>query len=73
MKSAAGLTPCVSVSALQARQLVRTERLHLTVADDGYTRIDPAGRPVDAAVEWLDLDGFYAWLVDRLCTPAAPP
>lgn len=43
------------------------ERMKISVTDKGLTYRDPvAGRPVRAAMEWNDLDGFYSDLVARL-------
>jgi inosine-uridine nucleoside N-ribohydrolase len=42
------------------------ESLRLRVTDDGFTRIDPAGKAVDCAMEWKDLGGFEDFLVRRI-------
>jgi len=45
---------------------LKMETLGLKVTDDGYTRIDPAGRKVHCALEWEDMDAFKDDLVARL-------
>jgi inosine-uridine nucleoside N-ribohydrolase len=40
----------------------------IRVTDDGFTVEDPSARPLHCAVEWGDLAGYEAYLVDRLTT-----
>ncbi len=42
------------------------ERLPLQVTDDGFTRVEPSGKPVLAALYWEDLGAFEDLLVARL-------
>ena len=56
----------VAVYLAFSEGLVRIERLPIIVTDDGYTRVDDAGKPVNCAVEWRDLPAFNALLVERL-------
>jgi hypothetical protein len=42
------------------------EELGIRVTDDGYTRIDPAGKVMHVATEWTNLDQFRDLLVKRL-------
>lgn len=46
-------------------QLVNMERLPIRVTDDGFTRIDPAGKEIDCAMSWKDLGAFEDFLVRR--------
>ena len=48
------------------------ERLRVCVDDKGYTRIDPAGKMMEVATAWKDLDGFEDWLVGRVTGPTVP-
>jgi inosine-uridine nucleoside N-ribohydrolase len=49
-----------------SHDLCRMERVPLRVTDEGFTRIDPAGKAVLAALEWRDLGGFEDLLAARL-------
>ena len=51
------------------KELARFETLNVAVTDDGFTRIDPAGTKMSAAVEWKSLDGYRDLLVKRLLSP----
>ncbi len=46
-------------------KLVNIERLPIRVTDDGFTRIDPNGKPIDCAMSWKDLGAFEDFLVQR--------
>jgi inosine-uridine nucleoside N-ribohydrolase len=46
--------------------LLKVENLNIRVTDEGYTAIDPAGRPVTVATEWKDLERFRQLIVERL-------
>jgi len=48
------------------------ERLGLRVTDDGYTRIDPAGKPISVATRWTNLDAYRDFLVQRLTQNSSP-
>lgn len=56
----------VAVYLAFSTELVNIERLPIRVTDDGFTRIDPAGKPIDCAVSWKDLGAFEDFLVERL-------
>ena len=56
----------VAVYLAFSEELVRMERLNIVVTDDGFTKIDNAGKPITCAVEWHDLAAFHALLVERL-------
>lgn len=64
------LFDAVAVYLAFSRDLVKTERLGVRVTDEGSTVPDPAGRPLDWAVEWRDLDAFEEWLASRIAGPA---
>ena len=46
-------------------KLVNIERLPIRVTDDGFTRIDSSGKPIDCAMSWKDLGAFEDFLVAR--------
>jgi inosine-uridine nucleoside N-ribohydrolase len=50
------------------RPLLELETLSIAVTDDGFTRIDPAGKPISVATAWKDLDGYRDLLVKVLTT-----
>lgn len=56
----------VAVYLAFSTDLVTIERLPLRVTDDGFTRIDPQGKPIDCAMSWKDLEAFEDLLVARL-------
>jgi len=56
----------VAVYLAQHQDLCVMEKLNLRVTDDGYTVIDPQGRPVNVATKWKDLGAFEDFLVERL-------
>ena len=49
-----------------SEEYLKIETVPVKVTDDGYTRIDPAGRQIRAATEWKDLEAFKRELVDRI-------
>lgn len=59
----------VAVYLAIAEELCRMENVKLRVTDDGFTRIDATGKPVQAAIEWRDLDAYYDWMTGRLVNP----
>jgi inosine-uridine nucleoside N-ribohydrolase len=61
----------VAVYLALSRDLVRTEEIAVRVTDEGLTVPEASGRPVRWATEWTSLDGFEAWLVDRLTGTSA--
>jgi inosine-uridine nucleoside N-ribohydrolase len=56
----------VAVYLAFAEELLEIETLGIRIDDEGYTRIDPAAKPVRCAVRWKDLDAYKDFLVDRL-------
>jgi len=56
----------VAVYLAISTELVRIERLPLVVTDQGFTVVDPKGKPIDCALEWKDLGAFEDFLVERL-------
>jgi len=65
-KQSSVLFDTVAVYLAFSQDLVKVQRLGLTVDDDGFTVPDEKGKQLNAAVEWRNLDGFYDLLVDRL-------
>ncbi len=53
-----------------SEDLVKIETLGIRVTDDGYTRIDPAAKPVRVATEWKNMAAFEDLLVKRLTGPS---
>jgi inosine-uridine nucleoside N-ribohydrolase len=60
------LFDCVAVYLAYSEDLVGVDPVKLKVTDDGFTRRDPSGSPVRAALRWKDLGGFEDQLVSRL-------
>lgn len=59
----------VAVYLAYCQELCIMETIPLRVTDDGFTRIDPAGKPVHVATTWKDLAAFEDLLVGRLTRP----
>jgi len=62
----------VAVTLAFSEAFMEMETLPLRVTDDGYTTIDPAGKPVRCATRWTDLAGFEAFLAARLSGVGEP-
>ncbi|HVU17449.1 MAG TPA: nucleoside hydrolase [Candidatus Didemnitutus sp.] len=60
------LFDCVAVYLAFSENLVGVDKVNLNVTDDGFTKRDPAGSPVRAALRWKSLDAFDDLLVARL-------
>ncbi len=56
----------VAVHLAASRDFLNVDPMHVLVTDDGFTRPDPTGSPVDVAISWCDLPGFRRHLVDIL-------
>ena len=56
----------VAVYLAWTTELLKMETLGIRVDAEGFTRIDPAAKPVKVATEWKDLDAFRDLLVRRL-------
>ena len=59
-------TVAVYLAFPDQRPLMKLETLSITVTDDGFTRIDPAGKSMVVATEWNDVDGYRDLLVQIL-------
>ena len=66
------LFDCVAIYLAMANDLCVMEKTPLRVDDEGYTREDPNGKVVNAALAWRNLPGFEDWLVKRLTEPPLP-
>ena len=64
-------TVAVYLALSKKKDFCIMENLMIRITDDGFTRIDPAGKAVDCAMEWKDLGGFEDFLVGRLGGVAA--
>jgi len=61
------LFDCVAVTMAYDDSFLEFETVPLSVTDEGMTVRDPeGGRPTRAAMDWRDLEGFYADLTARL-------
>ncbi len=56
----------VAIYLAFSRRYLVTEKIGISVTDDGFTIPDPSGRAMDVAVNWSDLDAFCDFLVGRL-------
>jgi inosine-uridine nucleoside N-ribohydrolase len=59
-------TVAVYLALSKEKDFCVMENLMIRVTDDGFTRIDPAGKAMDCAMEWKDLGGFEDFLVRRI-------
>lgn len=59
-------TVAVHLALSEKKDFCTMENLRLIVTNDGFTRIDPAGKAIDCAMEWKDLGGFEDYLVRRI-------
>lgn len=59
-------TAAVYLAFPDQRPLMKLETLPIAVTDDGFTRIDQAGKSMVVATEWQDLDGYRDLLVQLL-------
>jgi inosine-uridine nucleoside N-ribohydrolase len=66
------LFDCVAVYLAIKEDYCRMEPLELRVTDDGFMRLDPAGKTVSTATAWQDLQGFREWFVRRLTEVPEP-
>ena len=64
--SSTTLFDTVAIYLGMSTDLVKMEKLKVKVTDDGYTRIDEAGKLINCATEWKDLSAFEDFLVERL-------
>jgi inosine-uridine nucleoside N-ribohydrolase len=56
----------VAIYLAFSEALLVMEELNVRVADDGYTVVDPTGKPINCAIDWKDLAAFEDFLVTRL-------
>lgn len=66
VEASSTLFDTVAIYLAFATDLVNIESYPLVVTDEGFTRIDPAGKAVDCAMSWKDLGAFEDLLVQRL-------
>jgi inosine-uridine nucleoside N-ribohydrolase len=62
----------VAVYLAMRQDLCVMEKLNLRVTDDGFTVIDPHGRPVNVATQWKNIGAYEDFLVNRLVTAGHP-
>jgi len=65
-KASSTLFDTVAVYLAFSEELLTMERQSIVVTDDGFTRIDEKGKPMNCAVDWKSLPGFEDFLVKRL-------
>jgi inosine-uridine nucleoside N-ribohydrolase len=56
----------VAVYLAFTQELCQMERLGIQVSNDGFTRINEHGKPMEVATRWKSLDGYRDFLVSRL-------
>ena len=56
----------VAVYLAFTQELCIMESLNLRISDDGFTRVDPAGKRMQVATGWKNLDAYRDFLVKRL-------
>ncbi len=59
----------VAVYLASGDSLTKIEIFPIKVDDQGFTRIDPAGKPMRVATEWIDLPSYEEFLVKRIISP----
>ncbi|HSW01659.1 MAG TPA: nucleoside hydrolase [Sedimentisphaerales bacterium] len=64
--SSTTLFDTVAIYLAVSKDLVEMKEVPIRVTDDGFTRVEEGAKKVNCAVKWKDLDGFEAWLVERL-------
>ena len=66
LEASSVLFDTVAIYLAFSERLLNVEKLPIRVTDDGFTRIDPAGKPMACATSWKDLGAFEDFLVQRL-------
>jgi len=66
LEASSVLFDTVAIYLAFSERLLNMEKLPIRVTDDGFTRIDPAGKPMACAMSWKDLSAFEDFLVRRL-------
>jgi inosine-uridine nucleoside N-ribohydrolase len=56
----------VAVHLAYSRQWLEVETMPIVVTDDGFTKVEDDGKPMDVAIEWTDKDAFLDDLTRRL-------
>lgn len=59
----------VAVHLSYSTEFLQIDRINMKVDDEGYTRIDDSGLPIDVAMKWKDLPAYNEYLVNRLLSP----
>jgi hypothetical protein len=59
----------VAVHLSFSTEFLQIDRINMKVDDQGYTRIDDSGLPIDVAMKWKDLPAYNEYLVNRLLSP----
>ena len=62
----------VAVYLAFTRRYLKMKEMGVRVDDRGYTLKDPAAQKMQVALEWTDLEAYYALLEERLLSPVAP-
>lgn len=65
-RSSSILFDTVAVHLAYSTQFLSMQRQGIRVTDDGYTVIDPQAAAVHVAMDWVDLEGYCDFLVERL-------
>jgi len=63
----------VAVWLAVGRQFAGISNLQVAVDDQGFTKVDPAGKSVQAAILWEDKRGFLDWVARRIAGVKEPP
>jgi hypothetical protein len=68
-----GRTPAlfdtVAVYLTFSREYLKIERMGLAVDEKGFTVTDSTKPAIDVALEWIDMEAYKDFLVERLCLP----
>ena len=64
--SSSTLFDTVAIHLARSQEWLRMENLPIIISNDGFTRVDPAGKRVACAMAWTDRAAFERHLVDRL-------
>jgi inosine-uridine nucleoside N-ribohydrolase len=65
-RASSTLFDTVAIYMAVSTDLLEMQTLPIRVTDKGYTVIDEDARTMQCAMNWKDLDAYYAWLADRL-------
>ena len=56
----------VAVYLTFSNELLKMDKIRLSVTSDGFTKIDETAKSINVAIEWKDLDAYENFLVKRL-------